>query len=223
MPITVDGPKRVQLVAAANEADGDRFEFRGCDESDAASAWSTYAEVRIVRERSREEFLCEPLDLLKAQIVNDIPVREFYAQCRRRGLDYSADFQLITQLLKQDSQALARIQLSERAATMSGDRTLDTCTLDACFQVLMSLLPAAEDSSKTWLPVGLQRLLDEAAECFVLEQVEPLRIAQGGVRSLWLGGAELRRSRHVGALIIGANHAACGGDDHADDEEFVAH
>jgi acyl transferase domain-containing protein len=159
MGITVDGPKRVQLVAAANETHGDRYEFRGGDESDSASAWSTYAEVRIVGEPSIEEFLAAPLDDLRAQIVGHLPVREFYAQCRRRGLEYGADFQLITQLSKQDRQALARVQLSERATTMHNSRMLDTCTLDACFQVLMSLLPAAEDSSKTWLPVSLQRLL----------------------------------------------------------------
>lgn len=162
LPITVDGPKRVQLDAAANGTDGDRYEFCGRDESDSAGAWSTYAEVRIAGARSKHTFLDASLDAsledLQSQIVDDVPVRKFYAQCRRRGLEYGADFRLITKLLKQDSQALAHIRLSERAAAMQGDRMLDTCTLDACFQVLMSLLPAAEDASKTWLPVGLQRL-----------------------------------------------------------------
>jgi acyl transferase domain-containing protein len=158
MPITVDGPKRVQLVAAENEGNGERYTFRGREESDSADAWETYAEVSIVDDHSKDELPDEPLDGLRAQIVDEIPVREFYAQCRRRGLEYDANFQLIGQLWKQDRQALARVQLSERAATMQHERMLDTCTLDACFQVLMSLLPVAEDSSKTWLPVGLRRL-----------------------------------------------------------------
>lgn len=158
MPITVDEPKRVQLVAAANEGNGDLYKFRGCEESDSSGAWETYAEVRIVDDHSQDEWPVELLDGLRAKIVDEIPVPEFYAQCLRRGLEYDANFQLIRQLWKQDRQALARVQLSERAATMHHERMLDTCTLDACFQVLMSLLPVAEDSSKTWLPVGLRRL-----------------------------------------------------------------
>ena len=158
MPITVDEPKRVQLVAAANEGHGDLYKFRGGEERDSTGAWSPYAEVRIGGDSSEDELPVEPLDRLRSQIADEIPVQEFYAQCRRRGLEYDANFQLIRQLLKRDDQALARIQLSERAATMHHKRMLDTCTLDACFQVLMSLLPVAEDSSKTWLPVGLERL-----------------------------------------------------------------
>jgi acyl transferase domain-containing protein len=158
MPLTVGGPKRVRLVAAADEGDGALYTFRGREESEPADAWSTYAEVRIVGDDSKDEPPVESLDGLRTRIVDEIPVGEFYAQCRRRGLEYDANFQLIRQLSKQDRQALARVELSERAATMNHGRVLDTCTLDACFQVLMSLLPAAEDSSKSWLPVGLRRL-----------------------------------------------------------------
>jgi acyl transferase domain-containing protein/SAM-dependent methyltransferase len=158
MPVTADRPKRVQLVAAANEENDGRYTFLGCEESDSACDWSTYAEVRLVVDHSKDELPVEPLEDLRVQIVEEIPVREFYAQCRRRGLEYDANFQLIRELFKRDRQALARIQLSERAATMHHERMLDACTLDACFQVLMSLLPAVEDSSKTWLPVGLRRL-----------------------------------------------------------------
>ncbi|HEY9405351.1 MAG TPA: SDR family NAD(P)-dependent oxidoreductase [Pyrinomonadaceae bacterium] len=158
MPINADGAKRVKLVAAADEGNGDGYTFRGREENDPAGAWTTYAEVRIVLDSAEDLLPVEPLDDLRTRIVDEIPVREFYAQCRRRGLEYDADFQLIRQLLKRDRQALARIQLSERAATMRHERTLDTCTLDACFQVLMSLLPDAEDLRETWLPVGLKRL-----------------------------------------------------------------
>ena len=158
MPITVDGAKRVKLVAAADEGNADHYKFRGREENDSAAAWMTYAEVRIVVEGAKDELPVESLDDLQIRIVDEIPVREFYAQCRRRGLEYDADFRLIRQLLKHDRQALARIQLSERSATMHHERMLDTCTLDACFQVLMSLLPDAEDLRETWLPVGLERL-----------------------------------------------------------------
>ncbi len=156
--ITANGVKRVQLVASANEGNGDSYQFRGREESDSADALTTYAEVRVVSDPPQDESPVEPLDVLRTRFVDELPVREFYAQCRRRGLEYDANFQLIRQLWKRDRQALARVQLSERAAAMRHERTLDTCTLDACFQVLMSLLPAAEDSSKTWLPVGLRRL-----------------------------------------------------------------
>nr|AEH26539.1 polyketide synthase [uncultured Acidobacteria bacterium C5] len=157
MPIAADRAKQVEFVASANDATGDRYEFRGRDEHDASGEWLTYATVRIAGKTPDHEFTAEPIDRLRSQFVDDIPVRDFYARCRRRGFEYGPDFQLITQLLTRDGQALARIQLSERASAMSGDVTLETCTLDACFQVLMSLLPAA-DASKTWLPIGLQRL-----------------------------------------------------------------
>lgn len=158
MPFTADGAKRVRLVAAADEGNGDSYQFRGREEGDSSGAWSTYAEVRIAADGSKDGLSVEPLDGLRSQIGDEIPVREFYAQCRRRGLEYDANFRLITQLWKQGGQALARIGLSERAAATRPERMLDTCTLDACFQVLMSLLPAAGESSKTWLPVGLRRL-----------------------------------------------------------------
>ncbi|HWW75156.1 MAG TPA: acyltransferase domain-containing protein, partial [Pyrinomonadaceae bacterium] len=157
MLIKADGPKRVRLVAAAGEVGGDRYEFRACEESDASDAGSTYAEVRVAVDPSKDEVPAEPLEGLRARIADEIPVREFYAQCRRRGLEYGADFQLVERLFKRDREALARIRLSEQAAAQHG-RALDTCTLDACFQVLMSLLPAAEDARKAWLPVGLRRL-----------------------------------------------------------------
>jgi acyl transferase domain-containing protein/acyl carrier protein/SAM-dependent methyltransferase len=158
MPVNADGPKRVRLVAAAGEGEGDRYEFRGREESDASGAWSTYAEVRVAVDGSKDEVPAESLEGLRARIVDEIPVQEFYAQCRRRGLEYGANFQLVSQLFKRDRDALARIRLSEQAAALRHERALDTCTLDACLQVLMSLLPEAEDASKTWLPVGLRRL-----------------------------------------------------------------
>ena len=71
--------------------------------------------------------------------------------------------------------------------------------------------------------VRLQRLLDEAAKGLVLEQVEPLRVAQRGLRGLGFAGPELRRRRHVGTLVVGPDHAAGEGGGHAEDEKFAAH
>ena len=109
-----------------------------------------------ITDATLEEAAAEPLDHLRARFANEIAVQDFYARCRRRGFDYGTDFRLITQLFKEDTQALARIKVSETA--QAAGRVIDTCALDACFQVLMTLLPPAVNISKTWLPVGLQSL-----------------------------------------------------------------
>ncbi|MDP3718284.1 MAG: SDR family NAD(P)-dependent oxidoreductase [Acidobacteriota bacterium] len=157
MPIAADCTTQVRLVAAAGAGD-DRHEFHGRDDQEPGGDWSTYASVRITPNRTPDPPPAVAVDSLRARFAAETPVPEFYARCRALGFDYGTGFQLITQLLTRDGEALARIQRSERASLMVRADVLDTCTLDSCFQALMSLLPAAHGAGTTWLPVGVRRL-----------------------------------------------------------------
>lgn len=165
MPVPDGSPKLARFVAS--ETPQGQFEIRGRETSANADAWVPYAAGRVGTPVSRSSSVAS-LSSLQGQFDTSVPAREFYARCRRRGFSYGAAFRLIEQLWTKDSAALARIRRSDRSAVMTGSRVIDACTLDACLQVLLSLLPAPKDSKSIWLPVSVRHLQVESAPGDVL-------------------------------------------------------
>jgi acyl transferase domain-containing protein/acyl carrier protein/SAM-dependent methyltransferase len=147
MAITTASAKQVQIVSLGNN----RYEIRGRDSGDADAASIPYATMQVAPMVAAAAPDGENIADAPAAFARETTARAFYAQCRRRGFDYGPAFQLIDRLWTRDGAALAQIQRSPASAG------LDICTLDACFQVILSLLPPS-DARQTWLPIGVQRL-----------------------------------------------------------------
>lgn len=155
MPVPADGRKLARYVAADGERGG--FEIRGRDGGANADPWLPYAAGRIgARPSSAPDAI--GINALRAQAWTKVSSRAFYASCRRRGFSYGPGFRLIDELSAKDGAALARIRRSARATEGGSAPAFDTCTLDACFQVLLSLLPTPTDARGIWLPVGVRRM-----------------------------------------------------------------
>jgi acyl transferase domain-containing protein len=92
----------------------------------------------------------------QAEFDNEIDVATFYQQCRKRGLDYGPDFQVLQQLWQSKGRALGFAQLPERMAEEAAHYHIHPVLLDACLQVLLATLPESSQN-ETWLPVGLKR------------------------------------------------------------------
>ncbi len=155
MPVGTDTAKTARFVAS--DTQHGRFEIRGRDSRANADAWATYATGRL----SSAQLAASPavdVEALSRGFGASTSAREFYARCRRQGFNYGPSFRLIDQLWTTDGEALARIRRSDRSARLSTAQAIDTCTLDACLQVLLSLLPEPRDNRSIWLPVSVTRL-----------------------------------------------------------------
>ncbi|HWI20751.1 MAG TPA: polyketide synthase dehydratase domain-containing protein, partial [Vicinamibacterales bacterium] len=154
MPVGAETPKLARLVAS--ETERGRFEIRGRDARASADTWVPYAAGRIGAQQQADAEVVD-LALLRQQSTNQVSAREFYARCRRRGFSYGPAFQLIDRLWTKHGGALASIRRSARAAEVTG-LAIDACTLDACFQVLLAILPAPASAKSIWLPVSVRRV-----------------------------------------------------------------
>jgi len=153
MPVAGDAPTLARVVAPENGIG--HFEIRGRASRVAVDSWVAYASGRAGRPAPSGAVV--DIAALRRGCAS-MSSGEFYARCRRRGFNYGPAFRLIDELWTKDGSALARIRRSERAADVTKPLAIDTCTLDACFQAVLSLLPAPKDSKSIWLPVSIRRL-----------------------------------------------------------------
>ena len=97
------------------------------------------------------------LATLQARYTEEISVKDYYQEFRKRGIDYGPSFQAIERLWQHDGKALGEIRLPEVLIADAGDYQLHPVLLDACFQILAATLPE-EGWDQPWVLVGLERL-----------------------------------------------------------------
>ncbi|MEI2579701.1 type I polyketide synthase [Scytonema sp. PRP1] len=97
---------------------------------------------------------------LQLRFEQELSVKDYYQQYREQGIDHGPIFQVIDRLWGQEGEALAQIRMPEGLANEVEDYKLHPVLLDACLQSIMAALPqlAKEAKTKTYLPVGLERL-----------------------------------------------------------------
>ena len=97
------------------------------------------------------------LATLQTQYAEEISVKDYYQEFRKRGIDYGSSFQAIERLWRHDGKALGEIRLPEELIADAGDYQLHPVLLDACFQILAATL-SESGWDELWVPVGLERL-----------------------------------------------------------------
>ena len=99
------------------------------------------------------------LSRLQAQLSNEINVEEYYQWLQKKGAEYGPLLKSIERLWrdKEKGEALGRIRLSDALLTEFSQYQLHPALLDACFQIVVSVLPELEEN-ELYLPVGVERL-----------------------------------------------------------------
>ena len=86
---------------------------------------------------------------------------EFYQAMARCGLEYGSSFQGIEQIWRQGDEALGHLRVFDAMALEDDVYQVHPILLDACFQMLLTLLPrdhVTDATGSTYLPVGIERL-----------------------------------------------------------------
>lgn len=101
----------------------------------------------------------EPMDIepLKIEPEAELNLQEFYENFKLRGLDFGPEIQGVQRFWKKDGQALGKIGLPEPRLTGTTEHHPDPALLDACFQVLIGLLPHKDSRDGTIVMSGIDR------------------------------------------------------------------
>lgn len=99
------------------------------------------------------------LDAIKKRCDQQVNATAIYRELDVRGLQYGPYFQGIQHLWRQDAEILALIQAHNELQVPADNYQLHPTLLDACFQSLISALPAdGEFSQQVYVPVDIRQL-----------------------------------------------------------------
>ncbi|MGR3219880.1 MAG: SDR family NAD(P)-dependent oxidoreductase [Candidatus Anammoxibacter sp.] len=125
------------------------------------SAWELHASGRVFAQNNKNDQLEHiDLDALINRHEKGKDVNEYYSLFSEHGIDYGSDFQALEQVWRGDNEAVAKIKFPkslEESPDHLNRYKLHPVILDACFQLLMTVLPE-DDKQNTYLPVSIKRL-----------------------------------------------------------------
>jgi acyl transferase domain-containing protein/acyl carrier protein len=150
-PLFLDG-RSVQTVLEPGDHGG--FNFRIYSSLDAV--WVKHAEGRV----SIGEGSADTIDLgqLHSRFCEPVSTDAFYSACRKRGLEYGPAFQSITELWRDEGQALGRIQVPDALLPDADQYQFHPVLLDGCMQISAAALGETETPDQIRVPVGLGRM-----------------------------------------------------------------
>ena len=173
----------VQIVLNQS-ADGYHFDLYSCAESaeQLPKQWTLNARGQLTQSAA-PAVVDKRLSQLRTLLTSEVPVADFYKLCETLGIFYGPSYRLIKHLWKHDHQVLAEIALSENQPIAHFERYYCYPTLlDACFQILFSVLPQTL-KDEIWLPIAIDHLtleqpLEEKIFCYVELTSNPEAIVQ---------------------------------------------
>lgn len=156
--ITNDMENHIQIVINQDSGKSE-FNIYSCTQSAGEESvdWTNNAHGHITQHTLNTP---ETLNIaqLRSKLNESVPVHEFYEQCELIGIKYGPSYRLVRNLWRLNNQALAEIDLSCGPIVANLDQYhVYPCQLDACFQILFSVLPYQE-KDEIWLPIGLEKL-----------------------------------------------------------------
>ncbi len=121
------------------------------------------------------------LDAIRNRIVDRKTKDEFYAIVAHRGLAYGPQFQVLGEVLRNPTEALALVEAHETVAAELSKYRLHPVLGDACLQTLASTVPLEEDGSYspyTYMPVAVGQVrviesihnLDRPVYCYAVRR-----------------------------------------------------
>ncbi|XXX73393.1 SDR family NAD(P)-dependent oxidoreductase [Sorangium sp. So ce134] len=137
--------------------------FQVSSRDDAGNAWVRHATASVrafgrAEERGAEG---EALRAIQARCPTIVAGTAHYEQMRAQGIEYGADFQGVEQLWVGAGEVLGRVRLPDESTAGAFADGTHPALLDACFQVLSGLSPAAAaatDGEGPYVPVSLERV-----------------------------------------------------------------
>ena len=165
-------------------AEGYHFDLYSCAKSAefVPEQWALNARGQIAQS-AEPSASNKSLAQLRERLTNEVPVAEFYRHCETLGISYGPSYRLLKNLFKLDRQAIAEIALPDDQPVANFERYYCYPTLlDACFQILFSVLPQA-NKDEIWLPIALDKLtleqpLEEKIFCHVELISDPEQLVQ---------------------------------------------
>ncbi len=123
--------------------------------------WALHVSGRIFELNSNdEETKNVDINSLTNSFENGDEANEYYGQFLKRGIEYGNDFKALEQVWVGDNEAVAKIKFPE-SLEESPDHInryeLHPVMLDACLQLLMTVLPD-DDKQDTYLPMNIKKL-----------------------------------------------------------------
>lgn len=144
--------KTLQLIVTPSSAQTYTWQIFSRDTAVETLTWTLHTAGKML---AVEHAVTPRIDLagLRSRLTTEMSAAVFYSQCQARGLDYGHYFQAVIKLWHQGTEVLGFIRLPE-TLEING-YTVHPVLLDACFQLLVAILP---EDSNTYLPVGLKNL-----------------------------------------------------------------
>jgi myxalamid-type polyketide synthase MxaE and MxaD len=149
-----DGEGRpVQLQIVQEDADRARFAFYSRLPEEAG--WNRHASGILTLQTVLAPVAVEDLETVRSRCSERVSGSDHEAAMRARGLDYGPSFRGVEELWRGPTEGLTRLSLGGVARTEAAHYLAHRTLLDACAQVLQSLLPS---DRSTYLPVHLASL-----------------------------------------------------------------
>lgn len=147
-------PEQVPVVRSWIDPELCQFNIYSHDKAALKDSWNLHATGSLITGNLKSSAPELDLSAIKKQATESMSVEEFYADMRRRGLDYGECFQSIKSIAKTADSVLAYIEPNEGLVTGERDYVLHPTILDASFQSLITLLGA----DQAFVPVSLKRM-----------------------------------------------------------------
>jgi acyl transferase domain-containing protein/acyl-CoA synthetase (AMP-forming)/AMP-acid ligase II/NADPH:quinone reductase-like Zn-dependent oxidoreductase/acyl carrier protein len=151
--LSAEAPVRLQLVISRQGGPGHAFTLHAQTD---AGGWRRLARGGVRPLTARP---ASTLDLaaVRAACAEPYPPEALYDRFAALGLDCGPACRSIRNLARGPGEATAEIRLGSEVPAFGRDAVPHPVALDACFQILGSLLPEADDDA-LFLPVGLAAL-----------------------------------------------------------------
>ncbi len=147
----------IQTVFTPQNDDGATFDIYCASSADAAEelTWTLHASgwVRECERVSKRP--AADVTALQSEMGKAVDVEAFYHSYRQRGVDFGPAFQAIESLWRNDSEAFAKLRLSEELADEIESYSVHPTLLDACSQVFGAVLMEAPDG-EIFLQSGIE-------------------------------------------------------------------
>jgi NADPH:quinone reductase-like Zn-dependent oxidoreductase/acyl carrier protein len=149
----------VQLVLEPAGADALAFRLFSASPAtpEAAGGWTLHATGTVVEDRGSEAPVAETLESILARCGEPRSGDLHYERLRGLGLRFGPRFRRIAEVRRGHEEAVGLIRAAADPNAAGADWTVDPTVLDACLQVLGSVLSA--DRDEAFLPVRFERLV----------------------------------------------------------------
>jgi acyl transferase domain-containing protein/NADPH:quinone reductase-like Zn-dependent oxidoreductase len=150
-----DGEARiVQTVVRHDQAGAAAFEILST--AGEAEDWRRHVDGRLQTGVTAPE--SEPLDAVRERCRDAFGADAHHAQLAARGLDFGPSLHGLRKLWRGTGEALGEVHLPDPSIAGRGSYLLHPALLDACLQVMSAALDDGVNTSRTYLPLAIDRL-----------------------------------------------------------------